>query len=401
MNNVERFKKEIEPFILGWNSIEVRTACFIQNSKWVNFGTRIVLSEKLPKDIVLLNTLPEFDGFKTLHEVYPISTLDEILAQLKKGILTIRDNNIYFNFKYEKENHVIKSIPPSLSIYKEKMFDRFALRSFSFTRVILSGGESVHTLFNNSTGAIDQEYLDNGLRSCKVPYSGLNDLLVNFVGVPRPEYDNIESTSIEIIAPIQLRLGNDCKLSDGKLIIHVEVIGFDDPEDVLIGLIAYSESNAPYRTSFVLIDTDWRKENGGLVTYKEISINDVTSVDIFLSFKGEFLDKLTVIDPLALLNNPRILVYNHFDKDLEVLERYLASLNSEAFEIGVSLLIHFCGFNTGSYYLLKGKKGLSGIHEEIDVIAFAPDSNVIAVECTIGDIYCGRSFIYDPHNPGK
>lgn len=176
-------------------------------------------------------------------------------------------------------------------------------------------------------------------------------------------------------------------MSNGKIIINAESIGYEKSDEVSIGIIEHSDA-PPYRTSLVLQKSDWKEEKGRLIASKEINSYSptTTSVDIFLSFRGEHLDMLTVRNPSALLENPIIKVYEHFDKDLTILNKYIESLDSDCFVKGIGLLLHFCGFNVGIYELIKGKKGISGIQEEIDVVAFAPDNYVIAAECTTSDI---------------
>lgn len=382
MSELSKFKEAIKPYIDGWKSVEVKAVCFSAYEKWINLGTRIILSEKPPTDIITFDSLPEFLRFKAFHETLDINKLDDLLVQLERGILTVCGNDIYFKI----ESNDVKVTPLSFNFYRDYRSERFIPLNFAYPMVILRAGESIHRLLYNHAEAIGQEYLDSGLRSYKVPYNGLNDVLVSFIGIPKPDFGRIESAIIEVIAPIKLRLENDCKLSNGKLTIHVEVVGYDDLKGISIGLIEHSGTIPQCRTSLVLERTDWKKENGRLIYVKEVDADNATSVDIFLSFKGEFLDMLRVRDPSTILKNPRIKVYDHFDKDLKVLSKYFESSDSEEFEKGVGLLLHFCGFNVGSYGLVKGKKGTSGIQEEIDLVAFAPDDYVIAVECTIRDI---------------
>ena len=93
---------------------------------------------------------------------------------------------------------------------------------------------------------------------------------------------------------------------------------------------------------------------------------------------------LTLDDRTTLLANPRILAYSHFDNDLSVLEKCLKGRGTDRagdFELGVALLLHFCGLGTASY----GQIG--ALQEEIDLVAFSPSSNeVIAAECTTADL---------------
>ncbi len=381
MSELRKFKEAIKPYIDGWKSVEVKAVCFSAYGKWINLGTRIILSEKPTTDIITFDSLPEFLRFKAFHEILDINKLDDLLVQLERGILTVCGNEIYFKI----ESNDVKVTPLSFSFYRDYRSERFIPLNFAYPMVILRAGESIHGLLYNHDEAIEQGYLDSGLRSYKVPYNGLDDLLVSFIGIPKPDFGHIESAFLDVVAPIPLRLGNECKLSDGKAIIHMENVGYEHLEDISIGLIEHSGGQTSNRTSFVLAKTDLKEENGHLVTHKDVG-TDTSSVDIFLSFRGEFLDMLRVGDPSTILKNPRIMVYEHFDKDLTILNKYLESSDSDCFEIGIGLLLHFCGFNTGSYCLVKGKKGRSGIQEEIDLIAFADSNHVIAGECTTKEI---------------
>ena len=120
------------------------------------------------------------------------------------------------------------------------------------------------------------------------------------------------------------------------------------------------------------------------IGHKEVSVDNASSVVIFLRFRGNTLDKRRVNDPFALDKNPRIQAYDYLDEDLNKLKNYLRGKGkdpAEDFEIGVGLLLHFFGFNVAPYGRVKA------INEGIDLIAFVPPSNyIIAVECTIKDL---------------
>jgi len=83
-------EKAIKPYIDRWKSIDIRAVCFIAYNKWINLGTRIVLSEKATKDIKNIDFLPEFPRFMAFHEVLDISNFHEILEQLNNGVLNVR-----------------------------------------------------------------------------------------------------------------------------------------------------------------------------------------------------------------------------------------------------------------------------------------------------------------------
>lgn len=248
-------------------------------------------------------------------------------------------------------------------------------------------GQGLHSLLHNHEQAPIQDDIDWNLRSLKMPYNGLEDLLINFLGIPRPAYGGVQSALTEVVAPLGVRLGIESTLSNGKLTVHVEGIGGQSSEDVSLGVIALSGRSPVSRTTCALAKDDWK--GSPRTAHKEMLTGTASSAIVFLSCRGNAIDMQTVNDPTVLLKNPRILAYDHFDQDFSVLNDYLigkGGSQSADFEIGVGLLFHFCGFNVGPYGRVKALQSKS-IQEEIDHVVFAPSgSHIIAIECTKKDL---------------
>jgi hypothetical protein len=382
MNQIEEFRKAIEPYKDGWKSIEIRAACFLTNEKWVNLGARIILSEQSRENIPIINQLPQFPRFKTFQEVYEISELDNFLIELEKGgaISIIGGSDI----TPKMNNNGGKTTTPTFSFFKSYATS-YIKHDSQF--ILLRVSES-----NNIFSSIDKEYINKELHICNIPYRGLNDLFQNFIEVLDQYYSIPEPPFIEVVAPIKVRLiTSDCKLSGNEITICAEAIGYDDLKDISIGLIEYYQNKPVNRRRVTLPEAKWVKKGSNRTMKKEIKGSVITSAEIFLRFRGEYINDLIVKDPSAVLENPRIKIYNHFDANLTILMQYLESSDANIFEKGIALLLYFCGFNTGSYGLMKGKRGISSIQDEIDIIAFTPDNSttgsyIIAGECTTQDI---------------
>lgn len=385
MNELEKFKAAIEPYRDGWKSIDIRVVCCLAYKKWVSLGTRIILSEEPPNYAINKSMLPEFPGFSACHETQDIMQLDSLLDQLGRGILSIAGREVHFG---TIENNDIKA-NPSFCIFQDWTSRYPVNHNIDYPhKALWQWTESFHNLLNNHPDAIGQETLDLKLRTLNVPYEGLDDLLVSFLGLPRQSRGEPPiSPFIAAIAPVKLRLGKNCKMSNGKLDIYLEAMGYKELNEVSLGLIEFS-GNIPLRRNSINIDrTDWKNAASLSIAHKEISVQEkVSSVMIILRFRGSALQMLKINDPSALLENPKISAYSHFDKDLTALKKYLGGSGKGAdlagdFEIGVGLLLHFCGFNTALYGRVKA------ISEEIDVISFVPSSDsVIAAECTTKDL---------------
>ena len=383
MKDIEKFRESTSRYNDRWYSIDIRTLCFLAYEKWINIGTRIILSEKAVPDPVGQTMLPLLPNLCALNVTRDIADLDGLLDNIQTGIVTISGKTIYFGVI---ENNDVKVTPLSLHFQQARRGTNYFNVEYPYLSLVHSG-PALHNLLYNHEQAPAQDEIDWKLRSLKAPYNGLEDLLINFLGIPHPAYGGIQSALTEVVAPLGIRLGIESTLSKGKLTVHVEGIGGQNSEDVSLGVIALSGGSPVSRIAYDLARDDWEGRAG--TAHKEINIEDASSTVIFLSYKGNALDMQTVSDPAVLLKNPRILTYNHFDQDLSVLKEYLIGKGGEQskdFEIGVGLLFHFCGFNVGPYGRVKARQSKS-IQEEIDHVIFAPSgSHIIAIECTRKDL---------------
>ncbi len=384
MNQIEKFKEIINKYLDGWQSIDIRSVSFPAYNKWISLATRIILSEKSTRHAISSETFPDCDHIKILREIRNISDLDDILRQIESGILTVTrqeihlgriegneiKNNLGFSFHVQRKHyHWLNPQPEVPSLI-----------------TLYATGDQIHNVLHHGPDAIGSDELDWELRSLKIPYDGLNDLLGSFLDIPRQHSRSrvIESTVVYINAPIKLRFLDTSTLSKGKFSILVESIGYKKLNDVTVGIVGSTDAGTIYRGSHEFSARDWKPDDKCTVACKEVNVKDLTSASLFLSFRGNVIDNIILHDESALLQNPRILAYSHFDKNIEKLKAYLIGKGKEPsndFEKGVALLLHLCGFNSALY----GQLG--GIQEEIDIIAFVPNSNdVIAVECTIKDL---------------
>lgn len=385
MNQVEKFRAAIRPYNGEWAFIDVRSICVKAFGKWVNLATRIILSDDSLKGVGETNSLPMFSGFGVLREVLQIEKLNDLIAQMEKGVISIADQEVYFA---TIENNEVKNSAGSYSFQRNKGRSRLGLADCNFPTFILSkSGESIQNLLSVHPDVIEQETLDRKLRCLDVPYDGLDDLFTSFLQIPKPAFGRaLESTLVDIIAPIKIRLASGCRLTQSKVTIIVEAVGPTKLNNASIGLIDFSDKVVG-RRSYELIESDWSRDGDCFIARKEVILGNVSSAIIFIRFREDVFDRVVVNDPAMLLNNPRILAYSYFDENLTILRQYLNGSKGTEFEIGVGVLLHFCGFNVGAYGRVKGEKGTSSIQEEIDLLAFTPFSNdVVAVECTTKDL---------------
>jgi hypothetical protein len=44
MKDIDKFKGKVILYREGWNSLDIKTVCFLAYEKWINIGTRIILT---------------------------------------------------------------------------------------------------------------------------------------------------------------------------------------------------------------------------------------------------------------------------------------------------------------------------------------------------------------------
>ncbi len=380
MSERDQFMDLLRTYHGAWHSVDIRAIALFALDKWINLGTRLVLSKKpVPYDRSDAQRLSASLGL--FREVHPLDTLTDLLSQLETGTLPISGNVIHYG---KIENNEVKASTLHFSVSIHHRTDRWAGPGLQFPTILLQGwGEHLHNLLHSYPGAPGREHIDWSLRSLAAPYDGLDDLFVTYLEVPKPTWGHaLEASLIEVVAPIQARLSGECSFHGGTASIVIEAIGAWNPTDLSIGVIAVGEPVT--RASHAFTDDECTISDGGLRAKKTLEFNHSTSIIIFLRVMGHSIDTITLRDPIALLGNPRIRAYTHFDPELSTLREFLDAKGKrpqEDFEIAVALLLHFCGFNVALY----GRVGK--IEAEIDLIAFSPASiHVIAAECTTGDI---------------
>lgn len=109
--DMEKFRESIRHYHDRWCSIDIRTVCFLAYEKWINIGTRIILSEKAATDPVGQTMLPLLPNLCALNVTRDIADLDGLLDNIQTGIVTISGETIYFGVI---ENNDVKITPLSL-----------------------------------------------------------------------------------------------------------------------------------------------------------------------------------------------------------------------------------------------------------------------------------------------
>ena len=117
MKEIDRFRKAISPYWDGWDSVDIRTVCFLAYQKWVSIGTRIVLSQSAVENPTDQAMLPAMPNLCALHEVRDIAELDGLLDQIQAGTLTVSDKEIHFG---TIEGNEVKIASPNFQLQQAR-----------------------------------------------------------------------------------------------------------------------------------------------------------------------------------------------------------------------------------------------------------------------------------------
>ncbi len=382
MNEREKFVGLLDPYGGTWDLIDIRSVCFMALGRWINLGTRLILSVTRPDEIEV-GRLPTFPGFGAFHEVRGISALPELLSELDRGVIRVGGQEVSFA---KIENNEVRLLPPNYFLQTVRRPGPCRPPDFHLPYILLQrSGEAIHNLLHSHPEVPERETLDWKLRSLPTPYDGLNDVFGSFLGLPSPPWGAVtESTVVHVVAPIPFRFLGDCELLKGRLTIAVEAIELARDDNLSIGVVEFSGGRILRRSSYDLSKDGRTVQDRRFVSRTQLTVRDASSVTIFLRVRGMTIDTLSLADSSVLPQNPRITAYSHFDREMATLRTYLQGRGADRsgdLEVGVALVLHLCGFNVGLYGRLKG------VQEEVDLIAFDPSSkNVIAAECTIADL---------------
>ena len=369
---IEKFRNVIGPFLDIWRSIDVRVICIRLDNEWINLGTTIILRSESYQEIKSFERLTKTEDFMALKAILGINEIDRVLENLSNGILVINNVEIYYGRKQETE------IRPRIHLHFDTQHraQRLSFPNIDFTSYLLFGtGETIDILMEDRKF----EDLDWRLRTLDTPYDGLDELAKSFLF--RPLDRNRSLSFVWFLAPLNIRFSQGCKISRGKLEICVEAFGWSQIEKTKISTIQYLLNGNVYRSYRCFDDSEWSMREKSRVLEYKLAMEKCPKARVFLIVKNIAIDAMTFSNPAVSLQNERSLIHGHFDQELATLKKYLNGRGKEPawdFEIGVSWLLHLCGFNIISYGLSRE------LQSEIDIVAFSPANNyLICVECTL------------------
>ena len=362
--DVETFKKNIEPFLDQWRSLDIRVVAMRgeknSESSFQNFATTITFLPSLPDVAKLHNDLPDLGWLKAIHENRPIEEFESIISKLDTdGAIKIKETEITFVSK-----------DSSVWFGKNQRGERYTSSPMDWTSYSL-------TLDSKFARIFDPRKTDEELKGAESPFLSLDALIREFP-LWRGGWGNFVGLC-QINAVFGMRIA-ESRWQNKKLKILVERTPAWDFKEVDLGLIYTLKSGSKFRKS-QQVEQLTLNEEGGL----EVEIeppDDLVAATVLLRTRKNAVDETIVFHPAL---NPKLSLYELFDKNLERLSQWLSveSDSSGNFEIAVESLLFLCGYSIVPFVRNFHQQGRTDVRG-IDCLAVDPRRNLLVIECTTG-----------------
>lgn len=377
---IEEFRERIAPFMHLWNTVSCRCIATKVNRRWVNLRSHLELmhasvarSKSSPARLVVDRT-----QLKAATREIPIGRLDDILQSLREG----------------KLSHVLPS-PVYLEPGADKQqfawwFPGFKGRRFLSDRVGFDWPAFCLSwtgpMISRCLGANRFEELEALLRRHRPSFTDFSELAQK-VGVTHPvRGPHNTDCCLDLLAPLPARIESlTCvKFPERKrLDIRLQTARSLRSGSLKVLLKRHSpERGLEEVREQPLRSRQWYTKtiNDNLLLDRSLFIpEDVAHVELLVFYKDMETD--TREGPVQRWNSG-YRVHQELDKR-EVLLRFLKPKGSKAsreFEIGISWLLHLCGFRSVWY-------GHTGLGEVPDVMAFLERDEdmlgLVMAECTL------------------
>lgn len=361
---LETFKKDIQPFIDQWRSLDIRAVTMkdgkVSESSFQNLATTITLLPSPPKDAMLHDDLPDLGWLKAVHEGRPIEDLGPILSKLgTDGAIKIKETEIAFVSK-----------DSSVYFAKNQRGEGYTSSPTDWTYYSL-------TLDSKFACSFDPRKTDEQLKGAASPFLSLDALIREFP-LWRGGWGNVTGLC-QINAVFGMRIA-ESRLQNKKLKILVERKSGWDFKEVDLGLVYTLKSRSKSRKSQQIEQLTPDEEDRLEVEIE--APDDSVAATVLLRTRKSTVDQTTVFHPAL---NPRFSLYELFDKNLDRMGQCLSveGDSSGNFEMAVESLLFLCGYSMVPFVRNFHQQGRTDVRG-IDCLALDSRRKLLVIECTTG-----------------
>ncbi|HZY70207.1 MAG TPA: hypothetical protein VFF67_04415 [Thermoplasmata archaeon] len=389
---VRRFLDELLPFRDIWVSAEILYSAFRVANQWYNLSTRILLSARdlSPMRATTYVDIPDLVAGKLAVSSDKLSI---ILDSLVEGHLEIG------SFDFLLASPVPGTEPVAMNSYSwwtgegdvanPQIEIRFGdVSSYGYGFTLLGEGEQLARALDAQAWA----RIGRRMIAGDPPVIGFEDLAASFLRRVSP-FTSGHHSSIVVIAPLYARFGEPEFVDDNRLSLSVSGARGTNPADYrlvvrkrLQGDLQRENLRLDKSNEFGPYPSD---VNDIIRLAEEVEIAGVDWIGAHLLFRDFPVDVLAFPIPPPNSPNPRIRVLQALDVGDERVRELLsgdkkALKDDERFEIGVSWILQFCGFQVLLADFRKRRLSEGGFS---DIIAFVPLSqSAMICEATLDNL---------------
>lgn len=400
---INRLLQAIDPFRDIWRSVEVRYSILEDSGQWCCLSTRMLFSARdlgamtpetfvdIPRIRAGRFSIPASEGFSALSSLRTgrlrVGPLDVLLASVvpKSSPLTLNPYSWWF-----EEGQL--STPRSEIRYND-------LTSYGHGFTLLGTGEQIARSINHN----EWSTLGRSMISGEPPVIGFEDLAEAFLRRVSP-FTPSHPVALSVVAPLYSRFEEPDVARGESVSIIMSGPPTSRPADFQLVVLKRVMGDL-MRDSYVLGEDDRfgpepRSSGAAIQLAKPVSVTEADWLGAYLLFRKLAIDQLAFPLPAPHSANPRIRVLQALDEGDRRVRELLAGnkkslKDNSRFEIGVSWILQFCGFQVLLADLSGQKLSEGGFS---DLIAFVPLSkSVVICEATIDTITVDRKLVKLAH----
>ncbi len=348
------FLNAVKPHVSDWSSIDLKVVAQKHaDGQWHFSGIRAILGS-WPKDQLTRHDLPSVPGLLVFHERWGVERLGEVVESVSKGELLVGGKAVHITWWNGQQWSPIVSVDHGFW-ERRNCRSEFGVDYASFL---------VRIWTQSPTDPEQLRLIEGALRSGDPPWDGQADLKEGFLGSPKHRAWQAGIATMEIIAPLGIRLSQISEVNGKRLSTSVEALERVDLSKATLGVIA-TLSNGETRRELHKLSS-----NGGRRFL--VDMPPATSkTKLILSYRGIEVDR----SELSPVTNPRLAVMQQLGIDLETIQSSIVQSQGHELEQWYSILLHLLGFSPALY---------GGTKRNVpDIVAFPGSEDwLLVIECT-------------------
>jgi len=357
---VEDFRREIDPLLETYRSIDVRVvADQLPDRRWRVLRLRALLTPDEEMDAVA--DLPSLPDLFVAQQRWPVSALDKLLQGFETGELTISGTTVHA--QQDAGNNTWRPLS-----FHARAFERTGAQGeFQMDRRVIVL-QAFGSISNTGQWYRERDRLNAALRTASPPWDGLAEMYRGFIGEPSPAGE-LNDTRGWIMAPLPVRF-KEVRLGT-ELSADVECFSTINPSKAALAVLFTMEGRNVKRLLVPLSDASKSSDDlyglaiplpeafSGITCAIAYGGLDADRQDLFRAGQGGAPRSWSVLAPT--IGTP------------EDFSDRIQELSGDQLEHGVAVLFHLLGFSV----VHTGKNAFNT--DSPDVFAFSPMGNWMCV----------------------